>query len=179
MNSRGDGFDPVAYVVSKNVHRRHLTQEQRRDLIAKVLKATPEKSNLQIAKQVKADDKTVAKVRAKLESTSDIPKLKKTKGKDGKSRPVRQKRASRKATRSLAEATPIPEVGTKPDKIIQAEPTSKATGSPTKNPSRLRDAWREVESQLSAKNNTMLKAALGNLINTATAALKTIERRSA
>ena len=132
LNSRGDGFDPVAYVVSKNVHRRHLTQEQRRDLIAKVLKATPEKSNLQIAKQVKADDKTVAKVRAKLESTSDIPKLKKTKGKDGKSRPVRQKRASRKATRSLAEATPIPEVGTKPDKIIQAEPTSKATGSPTR-----------------------------------------------
>src|SRR6516164_633744 len=33
------GFDAVAYVVSKNIHRRHLTTEQKRDLIAKLLKA--------------------------------------------------------------------------------------------------------------------------------------------
>ena len=36
--------DPVAYVISANIHRRHLTAEQKRDLIAKLLKATPEKS---------------------------------------------------------------------------------------------------------------------------------------
>jgi hypothetical protein len=51
------------------------------------LKAKPEASNATVAKQVKADDKTVAKVRRKLESTSEIPKLKKTVGADGKSRP--------------------------------------------------------------------------------------------
>ena len=65
--------DPYAYVLSANIHRRHLTAEQKRDLIAKLLKAKPETSNLQIAKQVKADDKTVAKVRAKLETDSEIP----------------------------------------------------------------------------------------------------------
>lgn len=97
-------FDPYAYVLSKNVHRRHLTAEQRRDLIAKVLKAKPETSNLQIAKQVKADDKTVAKVRTKLEATSEISKLTKTVGKDGKSRPVRKKQAPEKPAGSLNES---------------------------------------------------------------------------
>jgi hypothetical protein len=56
-------FDPVAFVCSKNLHRRHLTSEQKRDLIARVLKAKPEESNRQIAKQVKADHKTVSQER--------------------------------------------------------------------------------------------------------------------
>ena len=60
--------DPYALALSLNVHRRHLTAEQKRDLIAKVLKAKPEQSNRAIAKQVKADDKTVGKVRAGLKS---------------------------------------------------------------------------------------------------------------
>src|SRR5712671_1568024 len=32
------GSDPLAFVISKNVRRRHLTQEQKRDVIAKLLK---------------------------------------------------------------------------------------------------------------------------------------------
>ena len=60
--------DPYEYVISANLHRRHLTSEQKRELIAKVLKAKPEASNAAVAKQVKADDKTVAKVRGELES---------------------------------------------------------------------------------------------------------------
>src|SRR5262249_6969633 len=56
------GVDPYAYVLGANIHRRHLTSEQKRELIAKVLKAKPETSNATVAKQVKADDKTVAKV---------------------------------------------------------------------------------------------------------------------
>ena len=78
--------DPYEYVIAANLRRRHLTSEEKRDLIAKVLKAKPEASNAAVAKQVKADDKTVAKVRRKLESTSEIPKLEKTVGADGKSR---------------------------------------------------------------------------------------------
>jgi ParB-like chromosome segregation protein Spo0J len=78
--------DPFAFVISANIYRRHLTADQRRDLIAKVLKATPDASNRQIAAQVKADDKTVAKVRKVLEATADIPRLAKTTGKDGKAR---------------------------------------------------------------------------------------------
>src|SRR5262245_38042542 len=38
-------LDPYAYVMSANIHRRHLTPEQRRVLIGKLLKAQPEKSD--------------------------------------------------------------------------------------------------------------------------------------
>ena len=46
--------DPYGYVISVNLHRRHLTAEQKRELIAQLLKATPEKSDRQIAETVKA-----------------------------------------------------------------------------------------------------------------------------
>src|SRR5262249_9421426 len=78
--------DPVAYVISANVLRRHLNAEQKRELIGKLLKAQPEKSNRQIAKIARADDKTVGTVRAGLEATAEIPQLKKTVGADGKAR---------------------------------------------------------------------------------------------
>jgi hypothetical protein len=85
--------DPYAYVISANIHRRHLTAEQKRDIIAKVLKAQPEKSNRTIAKQTKVDDKTVAAVRTQLEATAEIPQLTKTVGADGRTRRVPQPRA--------------------------------------------------------------------------------------
>ena len=44
--------------------------------------ARPEVSKATVAKQTKADDKTVAKVRRKLEATSEIPRLEKTTGRD-------------------------------------------------------------------------------------------------
>jgi hypothetical protein len=92
--------DPVAYVISKNIHRRHLTAEQKRNLIARLLKASPEKSNNAIAKESKlATDKTVAAVRRELEATSEIPKLKKTIGADGKAR----KRPAKKKARTRYE----------------------------------------------------------------------------
>ena len=59
--------DPVAYVISTNLHRRHLTAEQKRDLIAKLLKAKPDLSDRAIGKMTKADGKTVAKARANAE----------------------------------------------------------------------------------------------------------------
>ena len=52
-------------------------------------------SNATVAKQTMADDKTVAKVRRKLEATSEIPRLEKTTGRDGRSRPATTKGKSR------------------------------------------------------------------------------------
>lgn len=67
-----DDSDPFAFVLSVNLHRRHLTAEQRRELIAKVLKATPDRSNRQIANAVKASHVTVGAVRAELEGRGQI-----------------------------------------------------------------------------------------------------------
>jgi hypothetical protein len=77
-----------AYVISKNIHRRHLTPEQKRDLIAKVIAAKPEASDRQIAKQVKVDHKTVGSVRAEREATGEVSPVEKRTGE----RPAKKKR---------------------------------------------------------------------------------------
>jgi hypothetical protein len=78
--------DALAYVISANIRRRHLSAEQKRDLIAKLIKADPTKSNRQIGEQTKTSHHTVEDVRADLESTGQVAQLEKTTGADGKSR---------------------------------------------------------------------------------------------
>jgi hypothetical protein len=56
--------DPVAFVVSANVRRRHLSTEQKRSLIAQLLKDHPTRSDRATAKVVGVDHKTVAAVRS-------------------------------------------------------------------------------------------------------------------
>jgi hypothetical protein len=65
--------DPYSYVVSANIHRRHLTAEQKRGLITLFLKINPEKSDRQVAAATKVDHKTVAKVRREEEANGEIP----------------------------------------------------------------------------------------------------------
>ena len=67
-----DDADPYAYVISANIQRRHLDADQKRELIAKLLKATPEKSNRQIAEAVKVSHVTVGAVRTELEGRGQI-----------------------------------------------------------------------------------------------------------
>lgn len=76
------------HVVTLNVRRRHLNGEQKRKWIAWFLTRHPERSNVQIAKEVGVDDKTVGSVRREMESTSEIPRLDTRVGRDGKSRPA-------------------------------------------------------------------------------------------
>jgi hypothetical protein len=115
-------FDAVAYVVSKNIHRRHLTAEQKRDLIEKLLKAKPQSSDRTIAKQTKVDHKTVGKTRSKLEATGEIPQLKKTVGADGKSRP-KIKKKPKKSVPTDADHHKVPPVtvpGLTADEVARA-----------------------------------------------------------
>jgi len=101
------GANPFDYVMSKNICRRHLTAEQRGELIAEILKATPDRSDRRVAEMVKASHVTVGAVRSKLESTGQIDQLTKTVGKDGKRRaskpchkPAREKVVERPSARS-------------------------------------------------------------------------------
>lgn len=94
LTDAGTYCTPTEFVLSLNLHRRHLTAEQKREVIAKVLKSDPKKSNRKVATEVKADDKTVASVRRELEATAEIPHLDRTEGQDGRERPVKKPTAA-------------------------------------------------------------------------------------
>jgi ParB-like chromosome segregation protein Spo0J len=82
----GDDAAARNYVISANIHRRHLSLEQRRGIIETLLKADPTQSNRQVAEQAKASHVTVGAVRTELEATGQIDQLAETKGADGKTR---------------------------------------------------------------------------------------------
>lgn len=84
--------DPAAYVISVNIHRRHLTTKQKHELIAKLLKANPEKSDRQIAKTVKVSPSTVGTVRTKMEAKGDVSKLDTRKDTKGRRQPARKEK---------------------------------------------------------------------------------------
>src|SRR5262245_44713667 len=102
--------DPIAYVISANVRRRHLTREQKHDLIEKLLKAVPEKSARQIAAIVKASPTPDGADRAKLQEAGMVSKLDTRIGSDGVAQPATKptKPLSKEAQiRALREAAPI------------------------------------------------------------------------
>jgi hypothetical protein len=95
-------IDPYSYVVSANIHRRHLTIEQKRDLIAKLLKADSGKSDRQIAETVKASPTFVGKVRAEKEATGDVSTVDTRRDSKGRQQPARKKRKTKTTTKPPA-----------------------------------------------------------------------------
>jgi hypothetical protein len=81
-------IDPYTYVVSANLHRRHLTRETKRELIEALLKAQPEKSDRQIAATAKASPSTVGAVRAEVEEAGTVSNLDTRIGADGVAQPA-------------------------------------------------------------------------------------------
>jgi hypothetical protein len=88
-----EGTDAQArnYVISANIHRRHLSPDQRRAIIETLLKADPSQSNRQIGEQTKTSHHTVEAVRTEMEATGQIAQLDETTGADGKSRKRKSK----------------------------------------------------------------------------------------
>jgi hypothetical protein len=102
------GADAWDFVVSENIQRRHLSAEARREVIAKLLRADPTKSDRAIAATARVDNKTVAAVRGDLETGEEIPHQKKRVGKDGK------KQSGSKKGKSKPKAAAAPHVAYKP-----------------------------------------------------------------
>jgi site-specific DNA-methyltransferase (adenine-specific) len=88
-------------VYSLNVKRRHLTRPQMQALIEQELRRTPDIANNWIAEILGVTDKTVLAVRKRLEATSEIPKLTKLRGKDGKNRVATYSRVIANSPREL------------------------------------------------------------------------------
>lgn len=65
------------------------TRQQRQQRIKEALKKNPARSDNAIAEELNVSDKTVASIRAKLEATSEIPKLDVRTGKDNRQRKAR------------------------------------------------------------------------------------------
>jgi ParB-like chromosome segregation protein Spo0J len=83
---KGDDAAAIAFVISKNICRRHLKPKERCEAIKQLLKVMPEKSDRQIAEMVKVDNHKVAKIRKEEEATGEVSPVEKRVGADGKAR---------------------------------------------------------------------------------------------
>ena len=59
-------------VVSANAHRRHLTPDRKRELVAALLKARPERSDRTTARVAKVSPTTVGRIRTALEEAGEL-----------------------------------------------------------------------------------------------------------
>lgn len=89
---------------SMNVHRRHMTPEQRRAIVMRELKENANQSNRAIAKSAGVNHATVAKARSEAEATGEIIQSEKRTGLDG--RTVKAKKQAKPEAPEVAATKP-------------------------------------------------------------------------
>lgn len=99
----GDEAAAALLVDSLNVHRRHLTREQRRSLIDAELKRDPTQSDRAIAEKVGVSPTSVGTARAELEATVQIGQSDTRIGKNGVEKPARKAAAKDAAEKAKAQ----------------------------------------------------------------------------
>jgi hypothetical protein len=126
--------DPYAYVISANIRRRHLTAEQKREIIAELLKQRPERSDRAIAKIVGASPTHVGKTRKEEEAAGKVSTVDTRVGSDGVAQPATKPSAAVRAEAERREE--IPHVETRTDTAGRQQPArKKAAPRPAARPS--------------------------------------------
>jgi hypothetical protein len=115
LDHKNDRFDPVAYVISANLHRRHLTAEDKRKIIADLLKADPEKSDRQIGKMAMVSKNTAKSVRGELEGRGQIAHVETRTDTKGRKQPAK------KSTKKAGRKQPGPKPVKHDDRVISPE----------------------------------------------------------
>jgi hypothetical protein len=82
------GVDPWEFVLSANVRRRHLTNDQKREIVAAILRAHPEKSDRQIGQLANVSKNTAKSVREGLERRGQIDHVSKRTDTRGRQQPA-------------------------------------------------------------------------------------------
>jgi hypothetical protein len=92
VRRRGAEVDPYEFALSANVHRRHLSNTQKRELVEKVLAARPNISDRRIGELAKVDHKTARSVRRNMEARGEIPTTAVLTDTKGRKQPTSKKR---------------------------------------------------------------------------------------
>lgn len=88
----GDAAKLRGLAFSLNLHRRHLTREQKRAVVAKSIKADPQLSDREHGRRTGVSGNTAAAVRRDLESTAQVEQSNERVSGDGRVRPATQPR---------------------------------------------------------------------------------------
>ncbi|MFZ1363067.1 MAG: ParB N-terminal domain-containing protein [Candidatus Nanopelagicales bacterium] len=81
-------FEKRNLALRLNLRRRHLTSEQKRQVLEELIKADPEMSNRRAADAAGVDHKTAGSVRSELEGRGEIPHVKNLTDSKGRSQPA-------------------------------------------------------------------------------------------
>ena len=104
--------------------RRHITQEQRREIIRAQLAETPERSDRQIAAGLGVSDPTVNKVRHDMENAGEVQRFSTSIGADGKQyprRPVSVFNPTRREERAVQDPDVIAKLADGSTSILNAQ----------------------------------------------------------
>ena len=149
------GNDPVGFVMSANIHRRHLTTSQKRDLVAKLLKLEPGKSDRQVAATAKVSPTTVANERKKAEARGDVCKVDTRTDTKGRKQPAKKQPAGQQASKGV----PLRPVGSAEVSIEQRKAENAALDAP-KEDKALREFKFACDFWLPKMNSDQLKDAI-------------------
>jgi DNA-binding Lrp family transcriptional regulator len=174
--------DPYAYVIAANIHRRHLSAEDKDKIIVAVLKAQPQKSNRRIAKETGTSHPHVAKIRQEAEKSGDVESVSTLIDSKGRKQPARKPKASHKAAQEVDSASLV-SAGERPGIVLSERSKAKLRNTTqtllddlgvTMPPGfeSLAMSWREVEAQAAAGNKPRLLTALKSHLEQVRRALK-------